>query len=44
MGLEPDPEDEERFSLPGDFQENLESILGVDPEAVEDGEEEPPQE
>lgn len=43
MGVEPDPEEEERFSLPGDFSENLESVLGVDPEAMED-EEEPPQE
>jgi len=43
VGLEPDEDDEERFSLPGDFQENLEAVLGVDPEALED-EEEPPQE
>jgi len=41
--MEP-PENEERFSTPGDFEENLSAILGVDPEAVEDGEEEPPQE
>ncbi|MHB8682054.1 MAG: hypothetical protein ACYDA2_08170 [Acidimicrobiales bacterium] len=40
----PDEEDEERFAVPGDFQENLTAILGVDPEDVEDGEEEPPQE
>ncbi|MGD0320472.1 MAG: hypothetical protein ABSC00_02530 [Acidimicrobiales bacterium] len=39
-----DPEeDEERASLPGDFESNLKAILEVDPEALEDGEEEPPQ-
>jgi hypothetical protein len=41
----PDPdEDEERFTVEGDFTENLRRILEVDPEAVEDGEEEPSQE
>ncbi len=41
----PDPEeDEERVSLPGDFESNLKAILEVPPEAIEDGEEEPPQE
>jgi hypothetical protein len=42
----PDPE-EERIGFedaPGDFEENLAALLGVDPETVEDGEEEPPQE
>jgi hypothetical protein len=39
-----DPEeDEERFQAEGDFEENLRAVLGVDPEAVEDGEEEPEQ-
>jgi len=38
-----EPEDEERFAAPGDFEENLEAILGVDPEELGD-EEEPPQE
>ena len=42
MSLPPE-DDEERFSVEGDFQVNLEAILGVDPEALED-EEEPPQE
>jgi hypothetical protein len=41
--MPPDDKDEERFAAEGDFEENLEAILGVDPEAVEDGEEEPPQ-
>jgi hypothetical protein len=35
-------EDEERFSAPDDFEDNLKKILGVDPEALED-EEEPEQ-
>jgi hypothetical protein len=40
----PDPEeDEERISLPGTFEDNLKAILEVDPEALEDGEEEPEQ-
>lgn len=42
--LPPDEAAEERFTAEGDFEENLAAILGVDPEAVEDGEEEPPQE
>ncbi len=36
-------EDEERFSAPGDFEASLKAILEVDPEALEDGEEEPEQ-
>jgi hypothetical protein len=44
MTLPPDEDDEERFSAEGDFSDNLEAILGVDPEAVENDEEEPPQE
>ena len=39
----PDPEDEERFSIPGDFEENLRKVLEVDPEELEDSEEEPEQ-
>jgi hypothetical protein len=39
----PDPENEELFAAPGDFEENLKKVLEVDPEAVEDGEEEPEQ-
>jgi hypothetical protein len=45
MAMEPpDDESDARFSTPGEFEDNLKAILGVDPEAVEDGEEEPPQE
>jgi hypothetical protein len=40
---EPEDEGEERISTPGDFESNLKAILEVDPEAMEDGEEEPPQ-
>ena len=40
--MEPD-EDEERFGLEGPFEENLKKLLEVDPENVEDGEEEPEQ-
>jgi hypothetical protein len=32
----PDPDEEERFALPGTFEENLKAILDVDPEALED--------
>jgi len=42
---EPD-EDEEQIGFdqaPGTFEENLAALLGVDPEAVEDGLEEPGQ-
>jgi hypothetical protein len=41
--MEPPEEDEERFSAPDDFEENLRGVLGVDPDSMED-EEEPPQE
>jgi hypothetical protein len=40
----PDPDYDEEIGLPGDLDENLRRVLEVDPEAVEDGEEEPPQE
>jgi hypothetical protein len=36
-------EDEERFSVPGTFEETLGRLLEVDPETVEDDEEEPEQ-
>jgi hypothetical protein len=36
-------EDEERFSVPGTFEESLAAILEVDPDDLDD-EEEPPQE
>jgi len=39
----PDDPDEERFALPGTFEENLSALLDVDPEDLDD-EEEPPQE
>jgi hypothetical protein len=39
---EPDEEGEERFGLPGTFEENLQKVLEVDPKDLED-EEEPPQ-
>lgn len=40
--MEPD-DGEERFSLPDPFEENLKKLLEVDPESVEDDEEEPEQ-
>ena len=36
-------DDEERVGFDGSFEENLSTLLGVDPEAVEDGVEEPEQ-
>ncbi len=39
----PDPDYDEEIGLPGSFDENLKAILGVDPEDLEDGEEEPEQ-
>jgi hypothetical protein len=36
-------DDAERFSAPGSFEENLEAILGVDPDELDDVEEEPEQ-
>ena len=36
-------EDEERFSVDETFEEALKRVLEVDPESVEDGEEEPEQ-
>ena len=39
----PDPEDSERFSGPGTFEENLAAILDVDPKDLEEGTEEPEQ-
>lgn len=44
MPRPPGEEDEELFEAPGPFEDDLRAVLGVDPEAVEDGEEEPPQE
>ncbi len=38
----PDPDDEETFSVPGTFEENLKRVLEVDPDDLED-EEEPEQ-
>jgi len=40
--MEPD-EDEEPVSLPGTFEENLKKLLEVDPETLDDSEEEPEQ-
>ena len=37
----PDPDFDEEIGLPGDFAENLKKALGVDPEDLEDGLEEP---
>lgn len=44
--MPPDEEEEERVELggSGDFETDLKAILGVDPEDLEDGLEEPPQE
>jgi hypothetical protein len=42
MSLEPD-DDEERFGLEGSFEENLKKLLEVDPETLDDSEEEPEQ-
>jgi len=42
MSMEPD-DGEERFSFPDPFEENLKRLLEVDPESVDDGEEEPEQ-
>lgn len=39
-----DEADEERFGSEGPFEDDLRAVLGVDPEAMEDDEEEPPQE
>ncbi|HUO49673.1 MAG TPA: hypothetical protein VMU09_12660 [Acidimicrobiales bacterium] len=38
----PDPDDE-RFSAEGTFEENLGAILDVDPDDLDDSEEEPEQ-
>ena len=40
----PDPPDyDEPVALPGTFEDNLEAILSVDPEDLDDSEEEPEQ-
>ncbi len=41
---DPEPDYDEEIGLPGEFDENLRRILEVDPEVLEDDEEEPPQE
>jgi hypothetical protein len=39
----PDPDYDEEIGLPGTFEENLQTVLGVDADDLEDGTEEPEQ-